>query len=102
MQDLQALQKRVYANKLAQGFNVTDVPLEFAYAYGELGEAFDAWRKKKGTVGEEIADVAIYLFGLCEILGLDLETELMAKIEKNEKRRYATDERGVSVRTQGE
>jgi NTP pyrophosphatase (non-canonical NTP hydrolase) len=93
MLDLAAIQKRVYANKLAQGFNVTDVPLEFAYAYGELAEAFEAWRKKKDSTGEEIADVTIYLLGLCEILGVDLERELLAKMDKNEKRCYETDER---------
>jgi len=28
-----------------EGFNTTDVPLEFCLLSGELAQAFDAWRK---------------------------------------------------------
>ncbi len=94
MIDFRALQKRVYQNKVNQGFNVTNVPLEFTLTYGELAEAFEAWRKKKDSVGEELADVLIYLMGLSEILGVDLEKELIRKMEINEKRRYVS-ENGV-------
>lgn len=55
---------------------------------GNFGEAYDAYWKKKGNIGEEIADVTIYLLGLCEILGIDLEKELLNKIEINKKRVY--------------
>ncbi len=95
------IQKTIYANKLAKGFNVTDIPLEFAYLYGEVGEAFEAWRKKKDDFGEELADVTIYLLGLAEILGIDLETEIIKKMEKNAKREYEH-HNGVSVRVSGE
>lgn len=88
MIDLPQLQKRVYANKIAKNFNVTDIYMEFCYTYGELSEAFEAYAKKTGEVGEELADVAIYLLGLAEILGVDLEREILAKIEKNEQRKY--------------
>ena len=88
MIDFAALQKRVYQNKVNHGFNTTNVPLEFTLTYGELAEAFEAWRKKQESVGEELADVMIYLMGLAEILGVDLERELLRKIEINEKRRY--------------
>lgn len=94
MIDFKAFQKRVYQNKVNQGFNVTNVPLEFSLTYGELAEAFEAWRKKKDSVGEELADVLIYLMGLSEILGVDLESELLRKMEINEKRRYIS-ENGV-------
>jgi len=88
MIDLRQIQKRVYNNKVAKGFNVTDVYREFCYTYGELNEACEAYMKKKDDLGEELADVAIYLLGLSEILGIDLETEIMHKIEINEKRQY--------------
>lgn len=55
---------------------------------GNFGEAYDAYFKKKGNIGEEIADVMIYLLGLSEILGIDLEKELLNKIEINRKRVY--------------
>lgn len=99
MIDFRTLQKRVYQNKVDHGFNVTNVPLEFTLTYGELAEAFEAWRKKKDSVGEELADVLIYLMGLSEILGVDLEKELIRKMEINEKRRYVS-ENGVLHRVE--
>jgi len=86
MIDLMQLQKRVYNNKVAKGFNVTDVYKEFCLTYGELSEACEAYTKKKDDLGEELADVVIYLLGLSEILGIDLENEVLSKIEKNENR----------------
>ena len=94
MIDFPALQKSVYQNKINHQFNVTDVPLEFSLMYGEVAEAFEAWRKRKDDVGEELADVLIYLMGLAEILNVDLEKELLRKMEINEKRRYVS-ENGV-------
>lgn len=100
MIDFKQLQKDVYQNKINHGFNVTDVNMEFCLAYGELGEAYMAWLKKKDDLGEELADVVIYLMGLSEILGIDLETEIINKINKNATRVYAI-ENGVLVRKEG-
>ena len=88
MVDLKRIQSRIYENKVAKGFNVTDIYMEFCYAYGELNEAREAYMNKKDDLGEELADVAIYLLGLAEILGIDLETEILRKMAKNEQRRY--------------
>jgi NTP pyrophosphatase (non-canonical NTP hydrolase) len=99
--DLTALQKRVYQNKVNKGFNVTDVYKELCYAQGELTEVFEAYIKKKDDLGEEIADVAMYLLGLAEILGYDLETELLKKMEINEKRQYIQRD-GVTIRVSDE
>ena len=74
--DFRVAQKKVYKNKIDKGFNVTDVNKEFCLLYGEVAEAYEAWRKKKGDVGEELADIAIYLMGLSEILGIDLAAEI--------------------------
>ncbi len=95
--DLNKIQKRVYQNKVNKGFNVTDVPKEFCYLYGEVAEAYDAYRKKKEDLPEELADIAIYLMGLSEILGVDLESEIEKKVQKNEKREYKNID-GVNVR----
>ena len=81
-------QKAIYQNKLDKGFNVTDVNKEFCLLYGEVAEAYDAWRKKKENVGEELADIAIYLMGLSEILGIDLESEIEKKVVVNRDRVY--------------
>ena len=70
------MQKEIYQNKLNKGFNVTDVHEEFCLLYGEVAEAYDAWRKNKTTVGEELADIAIYLMGLSEILDIEIEKKM--------------------------
>ena len=86
--DLSKLQKEVFQNKQDKGFNTTDVNKEFCYLYGEVGEAFEAYRKKKDNLGEELADVAIYLFGLSEMLGFDLLDQIEKKVSKNRNRKY--------------
>ena len=97
MVDLGQIQKRVYQNKAEKGFNVTDIYKEFCYTYGELTEACEAYMKKKDDLGEELADVALYLLGLSEILNIDLESEILRKLEKNEKRKYVQVD-GVNIR----
>ena len=99
MIDLKKIQKEIYQNKVEKGFNVTDVNKEFCLTYGEISEAYEAWRKKKEDLGEELADVAIYLFGLSEILGIDLETEILKKVHKNSKRKYKMID-GVNVKVE--
>ncbi len=88
MVDLNKLQKDIYQNKVNKGFNISDINKEFCLTYGEVAEAYEAWRKKKDDLGEELADVAIYLLGLSEILGIDLEEEIEKKVYKNSKREY--------------
>lgn len=86
--EMKQIQKEIYQNKLEKGFNVTDVSKEFCLLYGEVAEAYDAWRKKQANIGEELADVAIYLMGISEILGVDLESEIEKKVEINKARVY--------------
>lgn len=88
MTDIKSLQKQILAHKASRGFNTTDVPLEFMLLIEEVGEAFEAWRKKKTDLGGELADVGIYLMGLAEILDFDLGQEIAAKMEINKKRKY--------------
>lgn len=88
MVDLKELQKEVMRNKLEKGFNTTDIALEFCRAHEELSEAFSKYNKNQDGVAEEFADVAIFLLGMCEILGYDLESELVKKIKINKNRKY--------------
>lgn len=85
MTDLKKLQKEIYQNKVNKGFNITDINKEFCLTYGEVAEAYEAWKKKKDDLGEELADVAIYLLGLSEILNIDLEDEILKKFIKTQK-----------------
>lgn len=95
--NLKKVQKEVWENKVNKGFNTTNVELEFCLLYGEVAEAFDAYRKKKDDLNEELADIAIYLLGLSEMLGYDLEDEIVKKVSKNKKRVYKKID-GVNVR----
>lgn len=88
MVDLKELQKEVMRNKVEKGFNTTDVASEFCRAYEELSEAFSKHNKNQSGVAEEFADVMIFILGMSEILGFDLEKELVKKIETNKKRVY--------------
>ncbi len=88
MIDLKKLQKEVMKNKIEKGFNTTDVALEFCHAHEELSEAFHKYNKREEGVAEELADVAIFLLGMSEILGFDLEKELVKKIKINKNRKY--------------
>jgi NTP pyrophosphatase (non-canonical NTP hydrolase) len=88
MVDLGELQKEVMRNKIEKGFNTTDVAMEFCRAHEELSEAYSKFSKSQNGVAEEFADVAIFILGMCEILGYDLEKELVSKIEKNKNRKY--------------
>ncbi|MBI2631145.1 hypothetical protein HYW73_02945 [Candidatus Nomurabacteria bacterium] len=88
MIDLKKLQKEVIRNKIEKGFNMTDVALEFCRAHEELSEAFSKYNKGQDGVAEEFADVTIFILGMCENMGFDLEKELVKKIEINKKRIY--------------
>ena len=56
---------------------------------GEVPEAFDAYNKKQETLESVLADIAIYLLGLSEMLGINLSDEIQKKILVNENREYA-------------
>ena len=95
--ELKEIQKEIWQNKLNKGFNTTDVNKEFCLLYGEVSEAYEAWRKKKDDLNEELADVAIYLMSISEMLGFDLQKEIENKVKKNTKRVYKKVD-GVNIR----
>ncbi|MFA4880928.1 MAG: MazG-like family protein [Candidatus Doudnabacteria bacterium] len=86
--DLSQLQKVIHQNKVNKGFNVTDIKLELLLMLEELAELSEAVRKEKRNVGEEIADVMIYCLGLCEILGINAQKEILRKVKINQERKY--------------
>jgi len=86
--DLKKLQEEVMNNKIEKGFPINDMAFEFCRAHEELSEAFSKYNKSQEGVAEEFADVAIFLLGMCESLGYDLEKELTRKIQINKNRKY--------------
>ncbi len=104
MVDLDKLQKEIYQNKVDKGFDASDtrgnIFRQFCHIHGEVSEAFDAYFKGLDTLGEELADVCIFVLGLCEIKGISLEQEILKKIEKNKNRIYEK-KNGVFVKAEG-
>ena len=96
---MKEVQKEIWQNKVNKGFNTTDVNKKFCLLYGEVAEAYEAYRKKKDDLNEELADIAIYLMGLSEMLGFDLETEILNKVNINNNRIYKNVD-GVNVRVE--
>lgn len=96
---LREIQKLAWDNKVTKGFNTTDVPLEFALAHGELSEAFEAFRKEPANLGDELADTLIYVASIAEMLGIDLDAAVEAKMAKNAARTYRPNDHGVLVKT---
>jgi NTP pyrophosphatase (non-canonical NTP hydrolase) len=99
MGQIQDLQYRTWQNKLAKKFNTTNVESEFNYTYGELAEAYEAYRYGKTTeVGHELADTVIFIMSLAQMLGIDLETALLEKMTINENRTYIKNDNGHFVK----
>lgn len=96
--DFATAQAAAWENKLAKGFNTTDVPLECMFLVRELAEAFTAWYEGRGDAGEELADVVIFAFGLAGITGTDLDAVVTAKLKVNEARTYSRLASGALVK----
>jgi NTP pyrophosphatase (non-canonical NTP hydrolase) len=93
--DISEVQRRAWQNKLDKDFNTTDVALEFGLLTAEVGEAFTAWRRRESGLGAELADVLIYVTCLAQMTGIDLGAEVERKLDRNARREYRRDERGV-------
>ena len=70
-------------------FNVKDVFRDLGYLQGELNEAKKAW-ESEGTENfvKELADVAIYCYGIAQMVGADLDTAIEDKMKFNIQRSY--------------
>lgn len=81
--DVRLAQRLAWENMVAKGFNTSNVPLEFCLLNGEIAEAFDAWRKGRPDVADELADAAIFVLSLAEMLRIDLQDAIEGKLAKN-------------------
>lgn len=95
--NLKAVQQEIYQNKVDKHWNISNIETELCLMQGEIAEFYEAYRKRLPNIGEELADVAIYLLGIAEILHLDLEKEIEGKMRVNRRRQY-TQIDGVSTR----
>lgn len=72
----------------------TELLEHFQWKTSEESEAHSV--AAKSQIGEEIADVAIYLIELADNLGIDLEQSIIAKLDKNADKYPADKARGNS------
>ena len=91
------VQQQIYQNKVDKQWNISSIETELCLMQGEVTEFYEAYRKHLPSLGEELADVAIYLLGIAEILHIDLDKEIGRKMNINQNRQYMQID-GVSTR----
>jgi len=83
---LKQAKEKGFGTKLNE-INVTE---KILLLHSEISEAYDSYRKKniEGEHGfkEEMADVLIRTIHLCAIFDIDIEQEILKKLEKNQNR----------------
>ena len=96
--DIRAAQAAALANKQAKGLNTTNVELEFCLLTAEVGEAFTAWRRSEPGYELELADIFLFLAGLAEMTGVDLQEAVESKMRINAARTYRRNSNGVPIK----
>ncbi len=93
---LKALSKAIIEQAKEKGWGTEaheiSIPEKIALIHSEVSEAHSAYRKNqfegKDGFHEELADVVIRVMHLCEILNIDLQSEIIKKIERNKGREW--------------
>nr|AKC92638.1 putative pyrophosphatase [Amycolatopsis sp. SANK 60206] len=81
--DIGSLQRIGWDNKVLKNYNTVDLPLEFCMLQEKASAAFTAWRRESARLGEELADVMLYVTHIAQMAGLDMDHEVKAKVDKN-------------------
>ncbi|MDI5969374.1 MazG nucleotide pyrophosphohydrolase domain-containing protein [Streptomyces sp. SL13] len=99
-QSLEEIQQYVADMEVQRGFSDRPVIEQCLQLGEEVGEVFKAVRKhqnihidpnsKVGAVGDELADVLIYLCAIANRMGIDLADALRSKEAVNEKRTWVS------------
>ncbi len=88
-QPIREWQKTITQYAIDHGFNwsPSDIDTMLLRIHSEVSEASEAARdENKLELAEEMADIFIRLANACEVMGIDLEAEVIKKHEKNLKR----------------
>jgi NTP pyrophosphatase (non-canonical NTP hydrolase) len=92
--DLEGMKREIEALVVAKGFynSREDVPKKLLFAFIELGEAADAWKKglSEEEVAEELVDVIFYVLDASRLAcpSVNMDEMFRKKLEKNWKRPY--------------
>lgn len=88
------MQKAIEKLVLEKGFynRPEDVPKKLLFAFIELGEASDAWKKGESeeVIAEELVDVIFYILDASRLAcpTINMDQMFLKKLEKNRKRPY--------------
>jgi len=91
---LEEMKKEIEKLVLAKGFynRYEDVPKKLLFAFIELGEASDAWKKGKEEekIAEELIDVIFYVLDASRLAcpSINMDEMFLKKLEKNWRREY--------------
>jgi len=88
------MKKEIEALVLEKGFynRPEDIPKKLLFAFIELGEASDAWKKgmDERVIAEELIDVIFYVLDASRLAcpSVDMDEMFAWKLEKNRGREY--------------
>jgi NTP pyrophosphatase (non-canonical NTP hydrolase) len=91
---LEEMKKEIENLVFEKGFynKPKDIPKKLLFAFVELGEASDAWKKgkKEEEIAEELIDVIFYVLDSSRLAcpSVDMDRKFLEKLEKNKKRKY--------------
>jgi len=86
---LEEMKKEIEALVIAKGFynKPEDIPKKLLFAFIELGEASDAWKKglPQEKIAEELIDVVFYILDASRLAcpNMNLDEVFKRKLEKN-------------------
>jgi len=91
---LEEMKKEIDSLVLEKGFynKPEDVPKKLLFAFIELGEASDAWKKGESEekIAEELVDVIFYVLDTSRLAcpSVDMDDTFKKKLEKNRSRPF--------------
>jgi NTP pyrophosphatase (non-canonical NTP hydrolase) len=91
---LEDMKREIETLVLEKGFynKPEDVPKKLLFAFIELGEASDAWKKGRSEdiIGEELVDVLFYVLDASRLAcpSVNMDEMFHKKLEKNKKRTF--------------
>ena len=91
---LEDMKKEIESLVLEKGFynKLEDIPKKLLFAFIELGEASDAWKKgeTEEEIAEELIDVIFYILDASRLAcpNVNMDVAFKTKLDKNRSRPY--------------
>ncbi len=92
--DLEEMKREIERLVLEKGFynKPEDIPKKLLFAFIELGEASDTWKKGRSEeeIAEELIDVVFYVLDASRLAcpSINMDETFLKKLEKNKQRTY--------------